>query len=165
MKILWGFREGGKTMDKIKKYLPLAAAVAGALALILFIACPAIVYKTPYGTQEWNGMDVTVGDDKSYKFSFMIFVAVVLAIAGVACAVLSYLKPENKMFALIAAACFAVAAILFFCTVAFAQLDGVSKEYAKEIKKELDLGVGAIFAAILSIVGAGASAAPVVLNK
>ncbi len=145
-------------MDKIKKWLPLGAAVAGVLAVILFIACPALVIDAGYGKADANGIEVM----KDGEFVFMILLTLLVAAAAIACSVLSYLT-GNKLFALIAAACFAVAAIFFFSTEGFflTANDWNKIDAAKEAYK---LGFGSVIAAILSIVGAGAVALPVVLK-
>ena len=44
-------------MGSIKKWLPLGAAVAGILALVLFIACPAIVFEAGFYKGDVNGLE------------------------------------------------------------------------------------------------------------
>ena len=152
-------------MDKIKKWLPLGAAIAGGLALILFIVCPALVFDF-MGVKEADanvsGIMAIFGDkEKEYKASFWCILAVILLVVAVVCSILSYVKPENKLFARIAAACFAVAAIFLFSTKGFSLTANDAKEAADMYK----LGAGPIIAGILSILGAGAVVCPVVLNK
>lgn len=150
-------------MDKIKKWLPLGAAVAGVLALILFLACNSVVTKET-GDALGSGWETTFGKKKGeltiLEFSFMNFLTVLLVIAATACSVLSYLKPENKLFAMIAAACFAVSAIFFFSTKGFVLTANDWKSAADSFK----LGFGSVIGAILSVVGAGAVITPVVLK-
>ncbi len=146
-------------MDKIKKWLPLGAAVAGALALILFLACPAIVMETGIGKAEANGIEAM----KDGEFVFMILLTILLVVAAIACSVLSFLKPENKLFAYVAAACFAVAAVFFFSTKGFF-LTANDWNKIDALKEAYKLGFGSIIGAILSIVGAGAAICPVVLK-
>ncbi|MBQ9714067.1 MAG: hypothetical protein IJV83_05595 [Clostridia bacterium] len=155
-------------MDKVKKYLPLGAAIAGVLALILFFACD-VVYMEVMGEKVGdavNGWEATFGKKEEgvelVKFAFMNFLTVILLIGAIACAVLSYLKPENKMFAYIAAGLFALAAIFFFCAKGFYCS---ANDVESEMKEYLKLGVGAIIAAILSLLSAAAVAVPAVLKK
>ena len=151
-------------MDKIKKWLPLGAAVAGVLALILYIACPAVVAEA-FGVKEsYSGAKAMFGFEswgEKVKGIFWCVVALILLVAAVVVSVLSYMKPENKLFALIAAACFAVAAIFLFSTKGFFC---TGHEIQKEVAEFYKLGAGSIIAAILSIVGAGAAICPVVLK-
>lgn len=148
-------------MDKIKKWLPLGAAVAGALALILFLACAAVSAKE--ANVDYSGWEAAFGKKMQFgkiKGSFWVVLTAILLIAATACSVLSYLKPENKLFAYVAAACFVVAVIFCFSTKGFFLTANDAKDAAKYYK----LGFGSIIGAILSIVGAGAVALPVVLK-
>ena len=147
-------------MDKIKKWLHLGAAIAGALALILGLFCPAVAIDFMGVKDSENGLNCMLGKDGG-EFVFMMLLTVLLVVAAIACSVLAYLKPENKLFALIAAACFAVAAIFYFSTKGFY----LTAHDAKEVADMFKLGIGSILAAILSILGAGAVAVPVILNK
>ncbi len=146
-------------MDKIKKWLPLGAAVAGVLALILFLACNAIVVETPFGDEGANGIEAM----KDGEFVFMILLTILLVVAAVVCSVLAFLQPENKLFAIIAAACFALAAIFFFSTKGFF-LTANDWNKIDAVKDAYKLGFGSVIGAILSVVGAGAVITPVVLK-
>ena len=151
-------------MDKIKKYAPLAALVLGVIAVIM-IFLPSVVVEVMGESESWNGFVTAFGnEDEGFKLGFMNLLNWLILIGGVVCAFLSWKKPEKKLFAYIAIAALLVAGIFFFCTVAFTNLDGVSKEVAKEVKKFMDLGAGAIIAGICSILSALCVATPVVLD-
>lgn len=152
-------------MDKVKKYLPWAAVVLAALAVVFFFACD--VMKVDFmGVSEGvgNGFETTFGKKEAgetvFKFNFMGLVTVLLAVAALVLSVLYALK-GNDLMGLVAAACFVVAAIFFFSTKGFVLTANDGKEYADMYK----LAIGSILAGILSIVGAVAVAVPVVLKK
>ena len=151
-------------MDKIKKYLPLGAAIAGALALILFIACPGIAYDAMGSKDSLSGWETAFGKDCGYsklKGSFWVVLTMLFLIGATVCSVLAYLKAENKIFTYVAAACFALAIIFLFSTKGF----WLTANDAKEAADYYKLGAGSIIGAILSILGLGAVAVPVVLKK
>ncbi len=152
-------------MDKIKKWLPLGAAIAGVLAVIFYIACPAVVVEVFGMKESYSGVKAMFGFEtygEKVKGIFWCVLTLILLVVAVVFSILAYVKPENKMFALIAAACFAVAVIFLFSTKGFFC---TGHEMEKEIAEFYKLGAGPIIAAILSIFGAGAVAVPVVLNK
>ncbi len=145
-------------MDKVKKYLPLSAAIAGALALLLFVVCDAVVADLGWlGEMGVSGMDAMTDG----KFVFMMFLTILLVLGAIACSILAFLKPENDLFAYIAAGCFIVAAIFCFSTKGFYLTANDMKEVADGFK----LGFGPVIAGIFSILSAGAVATPVVLKK
>lgn len=161
-------------MKALKKYLPLIAAALGLIAVIM-IFCPAIAGKET--DSSYNGLKAVFGHSEKVlgkkvgvlDFSFMNLLTYVLAIAGIVCSVLAYRNPKNKLMSLIATVCFAVAAIFFFCTIAFTAISddmlmgGLVK--ASDVKDGLELGIGAILGGVASILAAVASIAPVVLKK
>ncbi len=143
-------------MKALKKYAPLAAIVAAAIAVIC-IFLPAISYEVLGEKETWSGLKIAFGD-KTWKFSILNLLPYLLVIAA---GVLTYLgKKGNKdLFELIAIVCFVVAAILFFLSLAVAVPDAkMTKEEIKAVKKLFDLGIGSIIAAIVSLLGAGAVA-------
>ena len=144
-------------MDKIKKFAPLGAAVLAIIALIM-IFLPSVEVSFMGMTEDWNGLETAFGkDEDGFEFSIMNCLSWVLLIGGIACAVLSYMNSGNKLFGYIAIAALVVAAIFFFCTVNFCNIE----EEAKEL---LDLGTGAIIAGVCSILAAICAALPVVLD-
>ena len=150
-------------MDKIKKFAPIGAALLGIIALFM-VFLPSIAPKIGEASETINGFKTAFGsDDNGLKFSIMNCLGWAILVAGIACAVLSYMQPENKLFGYIAIAAFFVAGIFFFCTLAFTQFD-VPKDYAKELKEYLELGAGAIIAGICSILAAICAAAPVAME-
>ena len=147
-------------MDKVKKYLPIAAMVSAILAVILFLVCDVLVpveageaagkgFETTFGKkEEFMGFEMTV-----YKFNFMGLLTILIAIAGMVALAVS-VKKANKIAAIVSIACFALAAIFFFCTKSFILSANDAKNYADYYKN----GVGAILAAIFSLVSAAAVA-------
>lgn len=151
-------------MDKIKKYAPLAALGLGVIAIIM-IFLPSVVINVMGTSESWNGFVTAFGnEDEGFKLGFMNLLNWLILIGGVVCAFLSWKKPEKKIFTYIAIAALLLAGIFFFCTISFTNIDGVDKETAKEFKRFMDLGAGAIIAGICSILSSLCVAAPVVLD-
>jgi hypothetical protein len=151
-------------MDKIKKFAPLGAVALGIIALIM-VFLPSIAPKIGEAEETINGFKTAFGDDDNgLKFSIMNCLTWALLIGGIACAVLSYMQPDNQLFGYIAIAALFVAGIFFFCALGFTQFD-VPKEYVDKVKEYLELGSGSIIAGICSILAAICAAAPVVMDK
>ena len=162
-------------MKELKKYAPLISAALGLIALIMLFL-PAIVAGEDVikGTQAVFGwteeVNVLVGVKKveMLEFSFMNLLTYVLVIAGIALAVLAFLQ-KKELFAFIAAGCFAVAAVFFFCAIGFTVVAEGWNELAAlvngDIKAEWKLGAGAVIGGICSILAVAAAVAPVVLKK
>ena len=140
-------------MKALKKWFPLISLVAGVLALVM-IFHTAVKFEMMGEAENYNGLTAAFGNkDKGFDFSILLTLAYVLPVAG---GVLAFLgaKKGNKIMAYVAIACFVVGAIFLFCAVNFTQLAGVSGAIEKETKKLFDLGIGAILAAIFSLLGA-----------
>lgn len=157
-------------MNKIKKFAPLAAAVAAVIALIM-IFLPAIVVeeetysglKVIFGyTEKESAMGITLKVEV-FAFSFMNLLTYLLVIAGGVCGVLAFMKSDKPIFTWIAAACLALAGIFFFCSVGFTVL---SKDLVDlgATKENFKLGAGAIIGGIVSVLGALCAIAPTVLK-
>lgn len=157
-------------MNKIKKFAPLAAAVAAVIALIM-IFLPAIAVeegtynglKVIFGyTEKESGMGITLKVEV-FAFSFMNLLTYLLVIAGGVCGVLAFMKSDKPIFTWIAAACLALAGIFFFCSVGFTVL---SKDLVDlgATKENFKLGAGAIIGGIVSILGALCAIAPTALK-
>ncbi|MBQ9714068.1 MAG: hypothetical protein IJV83_05590 [Clostridia bacterium] len=150
-------------MDKIKKYLPLVAAGLAALAVILGLACDAVVYgkDTMFETGQ-SGWETVFPAEVMAMIMVMPFLTFLLVIVGGIQSLKAYFDPENEKASYIATACFLVAGIfffffkLFFCNAA---------DMSKDLKKEYDLGVGAIIGAICSLLAAVAAVLPIVMKK
>lgn len=158
--------------------LPVIAAFFGLIAIVT-IFMPVIAQKDSdntingikavFGYSETTGIGSLSVSAKVLNFSFLNFLAYLLVLVGTVFSVLSFLKGGNKLFALIAAACFVGAAILFFCFVANAGwLDNMKKSW-ELLKKTAgdfyELAIGSILGAICSIIAAVVSAASLVLKK
>lgn len=154
-------------MKDLKKYLTWAGYAFGVIAFIM-IFCP--VVKTNdleiLGCPETcNGLDVIFGmkarnylgqEWELFEFSFMNLLTYVLVLVGAACTFRN--KNDSVKLRYISIACFAVAAIFFFCTVSFCVMES-------ELKEELSLGFGAVIGGISSLLAAGCLAYPIVMEK
>ena len=94
------------------------------------------------------------------KFSFLLFLGFIFAIAGIVITILPMVGVKFKLFPIIALACFVVAALFAFLSKACC-IDGGGNMGAGDAYK---LAVGAIIAGILYSCAAVTSALPVVLK-
>lgn len=133
-----------------------------ALGIILYMFCPAIKSGdvTCTGLQVMFGKSAKVlGTTITYlKFSFLLFLGFIFAIAGLVITILPLCGVKSKLFPIIALACFVVAALFAFLSSACAQLGDAYSIF------DWSLGVGAIISGILYICGAVTSALPIVLK-
>lgn len=169
-------------LKKVKKFAPVAAAVL-ALAAIFLLFAPVVAFEVGDEVVSYNGWQAIFGlsETKSglggevtieyLKFSFMNLLTLILLAVGIVLAVLSFLGKGNKFFAFIAVACFIVAGVFFFLTVAFTVAGGaystniLGQELSQaEAKKGWTLGAGAIIGGILSILAGLAAATPIALK-
>ena len=133
----------------------------GALGLILYM------FLDAFKDVDYNGLAVIFGKKESagpisitvLKFSFLLFVGFLCAIAGLVLSILPMCGIKSKLFPIIALACFVVAALFAFlsmncCVLADGSMgaDGA------------DMGAGPIVAGILYICAAVTSALPIVLK-
>lgn len=149
-----------KKNKKIPFYLSVATIALAAIA-ILTIVMPAIVWDKM--EQAYSGLEVTFGckeeivgkEVEVFKFSFMNFLPYLLLIGGIVLTVMN-LKGGSGLFKIVSAACFVVAAVLFFMVVGntVPNSDYVTGE---ELKEVFEMGAGAIIGAICSILAAGVS--------
>lgn len=162
-------------MKTFKKYAPMLAAVLGIIAVIM-IFLPAVAT----GDDSFNGIKAVFGwtekteflgstiETKLLSFSFMNLLTYLLAIAGVVLSVLGIMGKGSKLFTLIATVCFAVAAVFFFCTIAFTVVEEGWSDLASalggDIKESWKLGVGSIIGGICSILAAGCTIVPTFLK-
>ena len=146
-----------------------------ALAAFCMMFVPAATMEGLFGkTESLSGIDVTFGYTEN-KIKLLgvsaNIVTYILLLAGIACSVLAFLGKGGKIVCIVAAACFVVAGVFFFCSIAFIsaypEMDaGVAKDKLVESLKEcLSLGAGSIVGGILSILAGVAAAAPVFLKK
>ena len=152
--------------------MPVIAAVLGVIALITMFM-PAIAMKEG-SADPINGLKAAFGYSEKFgnasvkvlNFSFMNTLAYLLVLVGAGLSALTYFKGENKLFTLIAAGCFVVATILFFCFVPFAGWLEETKDLWQAMKKApadfYKLAIGPILGAICSLLAAGASAVSIV---
>lgn len=163
-----------KSKKGIMSLLPVIAAGLGLIALIT-IFMPAIAMKEAVrGAEPINGLKAAFGYSEKFgnasvkvlNFSFMNTLAYLLVLVGAGLSALTYFKGENKLFTLIAAGCFVVATILFFCFVPFAGWLEETKDLWQAMKKSpadfYKLEIGPILGAICSLLAAGASAVSIV---
>lgn len=146
-----------------------------AIALILYLFLPAIKYDAPIGDDiTYSGINVIFGKKETasiagikiaegyvLKFSFLLFLGFIFAIAGIVITILPLAGVKVKLFPIIALALFVVAALFAFlskaCCVAGNGDMGAGDAW--------QLGIGAIIAGICYICAAVTSALPVVLKK
>ena len=156
------------------KILTCVGAVLALVAFFMMFA-PAATMKGLLGkTENLSGTDLTFGYEESgikiIGFSANI-VTYILLIAGIACAVLALLGKGGNIVRIVAAACFVVAGVFFFCSIAFASFypdmeSGALKDKSVEaIKESLSLGAGAIVGGILSILASALVAVPMFIGK
>ena len=160
-------------MKLFKKFAPVIAAALGVIAVIM-IFLPAIVA----GKNNYSGLKIVFGYMETtlsgklevdlFKFSFMNLLPYLLVLAGAALCVLSFLGKGNKYFVYAAIACFALAAIFFFCAIPFTLLADYLQDAADKLgvnaKEGWKLGAGSVIAAICSIFSAACTAAPIFLK-
>ena len=162
----------------MKKYLGKilggAAAVLGLVAVIMLFV---VNVKMEQGivSMSYTGLHTVFGAKKTvevlgtkvseapFKFSCLSLLPYLLAVAGIVFAGLAAFGKLGKIAPIVAAACFVVAAILFFlalqtCIVKFYKEAGISKKDAG-FYETAKLGAGSIIAGIVSILAAGCSAA------
>lgn len=101
------------------------------------------------------------------KFSFLLFLGVIFAVAGLVITILPLAGVKCKLFPIIAIACFVVAAVFAFlsvnCAVTYTEVLGkTSTSMGVDNGK---LGIGAILAGVFYICAGCASALPIVLDK
>ena len=174
-----------------KKGLNLGMILCGAAALLGLVAFFMLFAPnlTSSYTNILNGKSETVGysgletvfgaahkttvagkevSEEVFKFSFLSLLPYLLALVGVVMAVLAVLGKLGKIAPIVSAACFVVAAILFFIAVPTCVLNVSDKATADDIsklKEGFSLGAGVIVAGVLSILAALASGATLVLKK
>ncbi len=149
-------------MKKFLKFAPLAMAGCAVLALIMIF----LPQLTDEGDGSYSGLEIVFGvKEHGYeilKFSFLNLLTYLFVIAMAVVSVLAYMKKDNKLFLLIAIVLAIVSAVFFFLAKAFVQADDLTLEMIKEF---CDLGVGAIFGGIFSILAAGVGVVKLVLDK
>ena len=174
-----------------KKGLNLGLILCGAAALLGLIAffmlfAPNLTwsYKNVLtgktDTASYSGLETVFGaehkttvggkevSEEVFKFSFLSLIPYVLALVGVAFAVLAALGKLGKIAPIVSAACFVVAAVFFFIALPTCVLNVSDKATADDIsklKEAYDLGAGPIVAGIFSIIAALATAATLIVNK
>lgn len=160
-----------------------AAALLGLVAVFMLFApnlTREYTFLTNSTTVEYSGLEVVFGkervydydwiqlESKPFNFSFLSFLPYILALVGVVFAVLAALGKLGKIAPIASAACFVVAAVLFFIAVPTCVLnvpDKTTAEQISKLKENYALGAGVIVAGVFSIVAALASAATLVLKK
>ena len=161
----------------MKKYLGKILTCVGALlALVAFFMmfAPAATRELLGKSYTLSGTDVAFGyEDSGVKLlgASANIATYILLLAGIACAVLALLGKGGKIVRIVSAACFVVAGVFFFCSIAFASfypnLDSgkIKDGLVEELKKQLSLGAGSIVGGILSILAAVTVAVPLFIGK
>jgi hypothetical protein len=142
--------------------------VLGALALILYMFCPALKADGIGGDTTYSGIELMFGKSTTvlgtkvtiFKFSFLLFLGFIFAIAGLVITILPMAGVKFKLFPIIALACFVVAALFAFLSKTCCVLGNGDMGAGSGTS----LGVGAIIGGILYILAACTSALPLVLK-
>lgn len=147
----------------VKKIVYGVAAVCAVVALIMLVA-PALSPKADYAEfiKGYTGAEIAFGKKESgLAFSFLYFLPYLLVIVGLVFTALAAFGKLGKAAPVVAVVCYIVAAVLFFLPVQALTLNvpaGTPKEFVDEAKKAIteymQIGIGAILAAIMSIVAA-----------
>ncbi len=160
-----------KKVSKVTKWMPIAAAVLGVVSLVMIFVVAIMKDNAILDDTLYTGWQVTFGYSTTtdigastivttwLSFSFMNLLPYLLVIAAIVACVLSFLGNGNKLFALIAAACFIVAGGFFFLVLSF------SLDSKGEVLQGYVLGAGPIVSGICSIVAALVSVTPFVFDK
>lgn len=158
------------------KILACVAAVLGLVAFFMMFA-PSATYEVLKGTNSYSGAQLAFGytakvesgigttSNAILKFSFMNFLTYLLVIVGIVFAVLTFLGKLGKISPIVAAACFLIAGIFFFCAVPFCVPAVENANLASKFKETLSLGAGAIVGGIFAIISAIASCATLFVGK
>ncbi|MDE6667236.1 MAG: hypothetical protein K2K38_02675 [Clostridia bacterium] len=146
------------------------SAIVFAIITIILLCAPAMTYTGKLTENSVSMASVAFGNkDDGLAFSFLIFLPYLLLLAGIVLNVLNILGKGGKILPIVATVCYVVGAILFFlvmqtfCIAVPEGLEGELKDayikHGKELITEAcDLGLGAIFSGVLSLVSAGLSA-------
>ena len=148
------------------KIVSIAAAVLGVVAIFMLLLAGLGAKDAPKGTEFPSMFNLMFGSGKVFEiasplgtvkygaFNFVLFVAFLFLLVGIALMIVSLFK-DIKALKIAAIALFIVAGIIFFLTLNFAHLSwksGVYRDAAKEnLKKVYQLGIGAIMAGIMSL--------------
>ncbi len=150
-------------MKSLMAKINIIIAALGVVSLIM-IFLPAVKFSVYGQSETYKGLSVAFGNkEEGFKFSILNCLTWVAVIGVIACGVLAHVK-GNKTMTIAAVACAVVAALLFFLTNKFIQLDAPSA-LVKEYKKYFDLGIGSILGGICSILAAVAGVCKIVLDK
>ena len=149
---------------KKSKIFSICTIVLAALGICLYLFLDAI----KGGGVSYNGLEVMFGKKEStilgditiFKFSFLLFLGFIFAIAGLVITILPMAGVKSKLFPIIALCCFVVAALFAFLTKNVCVLGNGDMGAGKGA----DLGVGAIIAGILYLLSGCASALPIVIK-
>lgn len=156
----------------LRKLALLAAFILGFLAMFMYILMP--VVNTQYGVSYGDSATADVGGLRGLIIGFGIgdneyapsvyMLAFILPVLGALMAILAFRGFGGEVLPLVAAVCFFVGGIIYFLplqTVNFSGLSGEALDYHRVVfKGYYDIGFGAIFGGILSILAAIASAVP-----
>lgn len=147
----------------LRKLAFLAAFILGFLTIFVYILIP--VVKPQYGfAGPVRGLVIGfgIGDNEYAPSVYML--AFILPVLGALMAILAFRGFGGEVLPLVAAVCFFVGGIIYFLplqTVNFSGLSGEALDYHRVVfKGYYDIGFGAIFGGILSILAAIASAVP-----
>ncbi|MBQ9118336.1 MAG: hypothetical protein IJY11_03940 [Clostridia bacterium] len=157
-------------MESIKKYAPVLASVCGVFTLLMLFM-PSVVMEV-YGIQvSFSGFDTAFGckmyvdgqTTEMFSFSFFNIMPWLLTAMGMVFCVMVTLEKAEKKCVYVATVLFLLAAIFFFLSVVCVSIPNASSP--DEVKSMMDLGAGAVFSGIFSLLSAGLTLTPLVLEK
>ena len=146
---------------KKSQIFSICTIVLAALGIILYM------FLDAFKDVDYNGLAVIFGKKEStilgdvtvLKFSFLLFIGFICAIAGLVLSILPMCGVKSKLFPIIAIACFVVAALFAFLSMNCCVLGDGSMG-----ADGADMGAGPIVAGIMYIFAACTSALPIVLK-
>ena len=152
---------------KKSQIFSIVTIVLAALGLILYMFCPGIKADGLGGDVTYSGVEAIFGKSTTvlgtkveiFKFSFLLFLGFIFAIAGLVITILPMAGVKCKLFPIIAIACFVVAALFAFLSMKCCVLADGSMG-----ADGADMGAGPIVAGIMYIFAACTSALPIVLK-
>ena len=164
---------------KLSSIVSLGAIVMAIVAFFLMFA-PAVkgsftIGGFKLGEKTYTGADIAFGYTYTgeltstkyevFAFSFMNCLPYLLLLIGVVFSGLAAFGKLGKIAPVVAAACYLVAGVFFFCAVPFTQFHTDSADAAAEMRKLLSLQAGVIVSGILAILSSLSSVSALFIKK
>lgn len=171
-------KKSKKQQGRLIQLFPIIGVVLGCIA-VLMMFLPAIsmegtkvtytAWQTAFGYTEETFLSAIT----YFNFSLILFIGSIIAVAAIVFALYHYLSPKGNLFALLAVLCFVLSALCFFFQVYLASIGdgfmfgGIFGEFlnANDVRKNMQLGVGAIIGGIVSLLGAMVCLLPIFIKE